>query len=98
MITNIVDDRKNNKKWKLIWGTVEPTFHDNSCRESDRAEPDSSRLGFIQFTSSAMPLTDILTWANQFPGENTLYLRNTNPQERMPLEALDSRLTKKDST
>lgn len=98
MITNIVDDRKNNKKWKLIWGTVEPTFHDNSCHDADRAESDTSRLGFIKFTSEPMTMPELLTWANQFPGENTLYLRNTDPQERMPLEALDSRLTKKDST
>lgn len=81
MITNIVDDRKNKFQWQKIWGTVEPTCNDNSCKDADQASIDSQRIGFIQFTSHAMSLNEILIWAQKFQGENTLYLRNTNPRE-----------------
>lgn len=79
MITNIVDDRKNNKKWNSVYGTIEPTFHDNSCKDADQAIVDTDRSGICVMTKSPMTLTKLLIWAESFPGENTLYIRNTDP-------------------
>ena len=80
MITNIVDDRFNDKQWSSVWGTVEPTFHDNSCKWADKAVVDSKRVGFVEFSSSAMTFAELLKWAETFPGENTLYVSNDEPK------------------
>lgn len=38
MILNIVDNRKLRYRWKRTKAVVEPTWHDNKCKDSDQAE------------------------------------------------------------
>ena len=74
MITNIVDDRTNDKQWKKVYGVVEPTCHDNSIQGADQAPRE--RLGFCVWSEEPMTLADLLAWASEFEGNNTLYIRN----------------------
>lgn len=79
MITNIVDVRKNSYKFKKVWGVVEPTCNDNSCKDADMSVIDVTRLGFIEWTKTEMLFSDLIEWANKFKGENTLYVYETDP-------------------
>lgn len=74
-IRNIIDNRKRKYRWKTITAIVEPTWHDNSCPDSDQAEHSLENdwgVGYAQ--NEHCSLTGALTWAETFPGENTLYL------------------------
>jgi hypothetical protein len=38
MISNIIDRRKRQYRWKQITAIIEPTYHDNSVDDSDETE------------------------------------------------------------
>lgn len=78
MIFNIVDRRKNNKKFKSVWGVVEPTQSDNSCTDADKVVPYNDVDGFIEF-SVEMSFSDLLLWAGAYKGINTLYVYDKDP-------------------
>lgn len=77
MIYNIVDSRKNNKRWKKVWGVIEPSENDNSCREADQAEY-SNRGYFIEF-SPKLSFHELIEWAQSYDGNNTLYVYDIDP-------------------
>lgn len=81
MIVNIVDSRKNNKKFLKVWGVVEPTSNDNMCFDSDQSECDTARVGFIEWTTKEDTLQNVIKWAESFQGENTLYLYCEDPMQ-----------------
>ena len=73
MITNIVDHRKHTYRWKKVTAIVEPTCHDNSCRDADQADLDESGwIGYDELAETSV--LDAILWAQEFPCETTLYL------------------------
>ena len=77
MICNIVDHRSNDKKFRKVWGVLEPTENDNACKGADIILYSSNREWFTE-TSGLMSLSKLLTWANKFSGQNTLYIYDEN--------------------
>ena len=72
MITNIIDEREFNHKWTELNGVVEPTCHDNNIQGADQA-PIENQGRYIE-SDVPMSLSDLLKWASQFDGHNTLYI------------------------
>lgn len=72
MILNIIDRRKRRYRWKNITAITEATCHDNSCADSDQAEPNVSGIGYDEWEdvslAVAIKLADSLTY------DATLYL------------------------
>jgi hypothetical protein len=73
MISNIVDRRKRQYRWKQITAIIEPTYHDNSVDDSDAV--DELELGFIVYDErAAVSVADAIAWATSLPFAATLYL------------------------
>src|ERR1700760_4621852 len=72
MIWNIVDRRKHEYRWKAITAIVEPTYHDNSCQDSDQAEETVNDLVYDQ--RPEISLADAVAWAQSLSFAATLYL------------------------
>lgn len=49
MILNIVDHRKNRYRWREITAIFEPTFHDNSCKNSDLTTEEENLCNGISY-------------------------------------------------
>lgn len=77
MICNIVDSRKNNKKWKSVWGVLEPIENDNSCKGADQASY-SDRFVFVEY-SPELQFNKLIEWAQSYDGNNTLYVYDIDP-------------------
>jgi len=72
MIWNIVDKRENCYRWRQITAIVEPTWHDNSCQNSDQAERTNTEIEYDQ--QVGVSLADAVQWANAMPFPVTLFL------------------------
>lgn len=72
MITNIIDKRKRKYRWKKITAIVEPTNHNNSCKDTDKSKIKDLWFGYDE--KAKISLTEAIQWASKKPGENTLYL------------------------
>jgi hypothetical protein len=73
MIWNIIDNRERRYRWKRLNASIEPTWADNSCRDSDQAEADDP--GAVVYEKrEAISLAEAITWANAKPYAVTLYL------------------------
>jgi hypothetical protein len=72
MICNIVDEREHRYRWKRINAIVEPTWHDNSCRDSDQAEVDSDARVYEQRKN--ISVAEAVAWASAKPYSVTLFL------------------------
>ena len=72
MILNIVDRRKRPYRWKRVDVIVEPTWHDNACQDSDRAEREDTEPGFA--ARKGISLADAISWATTLPVPVTLYI------------------------
>jgi hypothetical protein len=72
MIWNIIDNRKRRYRWKRINAIIEPTSHDNSCRDSDHAEEDPDPKMYEQ--RECISLAGAVEWANSKPYAVTLFL------------------------
>jgi hypothetical protein len=72
MIWNIIDGRVRRYRWKRINAIIEPTWHDNSCKDSDEAEEDSDADVYEQ--REGISLAEAIEWANTKPYPVTLFL------------------------
>ena len=72
MIWNIVDRRKRPHRWKAITAIIEPTYHDNSCADSDQAE--ETLDDFVYDQRAEISLADAVIWAQSLSFPATLYL------------------------
>lgn len=74
MIWNIIDRRERKFRWKRINAIIEPTWHDNSCRDSDRAEEDDDDIARMYAKRESVSLAEAVTWASAKPYAVTLHL------------------------
>ncbi len=72
MILNVIDFRKHPYRWRRIRANVEPTWHDNSCRDSDHAEPTPGEWEFDR--RDDLSLSEASGWAQSLPYAVTLFL------------------------
>jgi hypothetical protein len=72
MIWNIVDRRKRIYRWKAITAIVEPTCHDNTCKDSDQAE--HAIKGMDYDAKPEISVSEAVTWAHALAYPVTLYL------------------------
>jgi hypothetical protein len=72
MIWNIIDNRERRYRWKRINAIIEPTWHCNSCRDSDQAEEDPDARVYEQ--REDISLAEAVKWANGKSYPITLFL------------------------
>ena len=72
MIWNIIDRRERRYRWKRVNAIIEPTWHCNSCRDSDQAEEDPDARVYEQ--REGISLAEEVEWANAKPYPVTLFL------------------------
>jgi hypothetical protein len=73
MISNIIDRRKRQYRWKQVTAIVEPTYHDNSVDDSDQTEVPEPDF-FLYDERAAISVGDAIAWALSLPFAATLYL------------------------
>jgi hypothetical protein len=71
-LLNIVDRRKRTYRFKKINAVIEPTRHDNRCKDSDQVDGRDAWLGYDE--REHISLADAIEWASTFPDELTLYI------------------------
>jgi hypothetical protein len=72
MILNVVDNRKLQYRWKRINAVVEPTWHDNKCKDADQAEATQDELDYEERNN--ISVSEAIKWANDLSFSVTLYL------------------------
>jgi hypothetical protein len=72
MIWNIIDRPERQYRWKRINAIIEPTSHDNSCRDNDQAEEDHDAR--IYERREGISLAEAVAWASAKPYAVTLFL------------------------
>jgi hypothetical protein len=80
MIWNIIDKRKNQYRWKRINAIIEPTWHDNSCQNSDQAEQEEQDTVPYE-ERKGVSLAEAITWATAIPYAVTLFLFDDEPEK-----------------
>ena len=71
-LINIIDRRKRPYRFLNINAIIEPTRHDNRCKDSDQAGGKDSWLGYDE--REHLSLSEAIEWAATVPDELTLYL------------------------
>jgi hypothetical protein len=71
-ILNIIDRRKRPYRFRKINAVIEPTRHDNRCKDADQAEGRDNWLGYDE--REHISLAEAIEWAATAPDELTLYL------------------------
>lgn len=71
MIWNIVDGRKRRYRWARVKAIVEPTWHDNKCKDADQAEPCSGEVDWGE--RLGISVSEAIKWAGDLPFPVTLY-------------------------
>jgi len=72
MIQNVIDNRKRQHRWKCINVAIEPTWHDNSVTDSDRAEPAADESDYEE--RKRVSVAEAIAWAHDLPFPVTVYL------------------------
>lgn len=72
MLCNIVDHRDRPYRWKRVNAIIEPTFHDNSCADSDEAE--ENHEADVYDKREGISLAEAVAWASAKPYAATLFL------------------------
>jgi hypothetical protein len=72
MILNIRDHRTRPYRWKHVNAIVEPTWHDNSCTNSDQADESEDDVEYDVHEN--ISLSQAVIWAESFKSPVTLYL------------------------
>lgn len=76
MLINIVDHRKHQYRFKKINAVIEPTRHDNRCKNADRAKAnpkmDKEWMGYDE--KEHVTLNEAFQWASSHSDEVTLYI------------------------
>src|SRR5262245_48062562 len=73
MIWNLIDHRKRQYRWKEITAIIEPTCHDNRCKDSDQAPP-MELIGLGYDERENISLAGAIEWAQGLHYPVTLYL------------------------
>ena len=85
MILNIVDRRQQPYRWRQIKAIIEPTWHDNSVRDSDQAEVVHDVLDYDE--REGISVADAVQWASALSFDVTLYLYDLERPAAPPLES-----------
>jgi hypothetical protein len=72
MIWNVIDRRTSPYRWERINAVVEPTWHDDNCRDADRAEPCDGEIDYDERNS--ISVFEAISWAHGLPFPVTLYI------------------------
>jgi hypothetical protein len=72
MIQNISDRRTRPYRWLHVDAIAEPTWHDNSCPDSDQAPRDDREPGYA--AKKNISLADAVNWVAAMPVPMTLYI------------------------
>lgn len=76
MLANIIDRRKHRHRWRKVNAIIEPTRHDNSVKNSDRAQPHSGMdklwIGYDEIEH--ISVQGAVEWATSHQDAVTLYL------------------------
>ena len=72
MILNVIDRRTRPYRWHRVRANVEPTWHDNACRDTDRADPTPGEWEFDKRRD--LSLADAIGWAHSLPYTVTVLL------------------------
>jgi hypothetical protein len=72
MILNVADNRKLRYRWKQVKAIAEPTWHDNKCKDTDKAKPTTGELDYEERAN--ISVQDAIKWASDLPYSVTLYL------------------------
>ena len=72
MIWNVIDRRKRLYRWKRVNAIVEPTWHDNTCTDTDAAERHSGEIEYDE--REGISLAEAVNWAQSFAFPVTLYV------------------------
>lgn len=71
-ILNIIDRRKRPYRFKKVNAIIEPTRHDNRCKDCDRADGQDDWIGYAE--SEHVSLHEAIEWASMHHDDVTLYL------------------------
>jgi hypothetical protein len=74
MIYNIIDKRERKYRWKRVNAIMEATWHDNTCKDTDIAEPVSADIEITYEQREGISLAEAIVWANAERCPVTLYL------------------------
>ena len=72
MILNVVDNRKLRYRWKQVKAIAEPTWHDNKCKDADKAKLTTGESDYEERVN--ISVQDAIKWASDLPYSVTLYL------------------------
>jgi hypothetical protein len=76
VIQNVIDNRKRHHRWKRINAIAEPTWHDNSSADSDKADPTEGEFDYEE--RKLLSIADAIAWAQALPFPVTLHLYDDN--------------------
>jgi len=71
-ILNIIDRRKRPYRFEKVNAVIEPTRHDNRCKDADHAGGKDNWMGYDEREHIA--LSEAIEWAATTADELTLYL------------------------
>jgi hypothetical protein len=71
-ITNVIDRRKRPYRFLKINAVIEPTRHDNRCKDADQAAGEDQWMGYDE--REHISLSEAVEWAASVPDEITLFL------------------------
>ena len=72
MILNIIDRRTRCHRWQKVDAIIEATWHDNSCKDADKAEVSYEQPDFEEWPG--ISVAEAITRASVLPSSLTLYL------------------------
>jgi hypothetical protein len=75
VIANIADKRRNEGRWRCVWGVIEPTAAD-CCGDGAPWDTEVTCDGYGPAT-----LPEVLAWAGRYRGHVTLYVYDHEPFE-----------------
>lgn len=72
-LINIVDHRGKKYKFKKVNAIIEPTWHDNACKNADKSE--NHGVNWIGYDEREhVTVRQAIDWANEHKDHVTLYL------------------------
>ena len=73
-VLNIIDHRKRKYRFLKVNAVIEPTRHDDSCKDADKVEPliKHEWMGYAE--QEHVTVRDAIAWADRHIDDVTLYL------------------------
>lgn len=81
-ILNIIDCRKRPYRFKKVNVVIEPTRHDNRCKDADQADGIDTWMGYADMERAT--LSEAIGWAAAHADELTLYIYDEDVPIRKP--------------